>query len=146
MKQGKAPPRFVWLLNRAQRAVHRWIETRPQAWDGISPAQVGLLFFLRSRPAASIGDIAAATEVAPAAVTNLSKRMQALGLVERAGDEHDARVTRLRLTDAGAQAGAQAQQVLAQLNGQLTEGFTDAELAVVARWLERAASLAPAGE
>jgi DNA-binding MarR family transcriptional regulator len=28
--------------------------------------------------------------VAPAAVTNLSKRMQAAGLVERVADEHDA--------------------------------------------------------
>lgn len=139
----KSPPRFVALLNRAQKAVQRWVETRPEAWDSISSAQVGLLFFLRSRPNATIGEIAVATEVAPAAVTNLSKRMQLVGLVERTSDEQDARITRLRLTVAGEQASGQAQHVLKDLNAQLKQGFTEAELAVVARWLAQAATLAP---
>lgn len=134
-------PRFVFLLNRAQRALQRWIETRPGAWDGASAAQVGLLFFLQSRPNAKIGEIAAGLDVAPAAVTNLSKRMQAAELVERVGDEHDARMTRLRLTTSGERASLQARQALQELNGHLQSGFTEAELAVVARWLEQAGTL-----
>lgn len=141
MSRTISPPRFVFLLNRAQKAVQRWVETRPGAWDGASSAQAGLLFLLQSRPEATIGEIATALQVAPAAVTNLSKRMQAADLVERVSDSSDARMTRLRLTTAGAAAGVQAQQALQELNLRLKANFTDDELAVVARWLGQAATL-----
>src|SRR5690349_14433455 len=119
-----AKPRFVQLLNRAQRALQRWIELRPEAWDGISAAQVGMLFVLQSRREqhAAIGEIAAELGVAPAAVTNLSKRMQAAGMVERLADPEDARLTRLRMTELGASAGARAGEVLVELNARLAEG------------------------
>ncbi|QNA89918.1 MarR family transcriptional regulator [Massilia sp. Dwa41.01b] len=133
------PPRFVFLLNRAQRAVARWIERRPQAWEGISSAQVGLLFLLDKRDDASVGEIAAALEVAPAAVTNLSKRMQAAALVERVGDAQDGRLTRLRLSKDGRQASARAHEVLDALNARLLDGFSADETAVVARWLNHVA-------
>ena len=141
MSKPASPPRLVFMLNRAQRAVQRWVESRPDAWDGISSAQVGLLFFLESRRNATIGEIATALEVAPAAVTNLSKRMQAANLVQRTGDQHDARMTRLRLTAQGEQAGARSHLVLQDLNEQLKAGFSSDELAVVARWLAQAAAL-----
>ena len=134
-------PRFVGLLNRAQRALQRWIEARPESWEGISAAQVGLLFVLKSRGDAAIGEIALELGVAPAAVTNLSKRMQASGLVERVADASDARLTRLRMTGDGRQAGTRAAGVLAELNERLAEGFTPDELQVVARWLAQAAAL-----
>lgn len=130
-------PRFVFLVNRAQRAIMRWIEGRPAAWDGASAAQAALLFLLAGRESASdsasIGEIAAALQVAPAAVTNLSKRMEAARLVERVADAQDARMTRLRLTARGRAAGAQAKTVLAQLNAQLCRGFSAEELQIVAR-------------
>ncbi|MDL2356500.1 MAG: MarR family transcriptional regulator [Pseudomonadota bacterium] len=135
------PPRLVFLLNRAQRATQRWIEGHPDAWDGVSAAQVGLLFLLTSRDAASIGEIAEQLDVAPAAVTNLSKRMQAAELIDRVADADDGRMTRLCLTPAGAQASAQARAVLSQLNAQLTDGFSQEELNTVARWLTQAAQL-----
>ena len=135
------PPRFVALVNRAQRAMQRWIEGRPEAWEGASAAQAGLLFLLTAREDAPIGEIAQALDVAPAAVTNLSTRMQAAGLVERIGDAHDARLTRLRLSETGREASRQATSALAELNAQLAKGFTREELAVVARWLEQAARL-----
>ena len=144
MSSVKSAPRFVFLVNRAQRAIMRWIEGRP-AWEGASAAQAGLLFLLAGRTsasdAASIGEIAAALEVAPAAVTNLSKRMEAAQLVERVADAHDARMTRLRLTEEGRAASAQAKTVLAQLNAQLCRGFSAEELQVVARWLEHSATV-----
>lgn len=139
MRPGYQPPRFVYLVNRAQKAIARWIEGRPDAWEGITGAQAGLLFVLAARDEAAIGEIAQALDVAPAAVTNLSKRMQAAGLVERVGDALDARMTRLRLTAAGREASARAKAVLAQLNARLTEGFSEEELQVVARWLEQGA-------
>ena len=141
MRPGYRPPRFVYLVNRAQKAIARWIEGRPDAWDGISGAQAGLLFVLAARDEAAIGEIAAELKASPAAVTNLSKRMQAAGLAERFADETDARLTRLRATPAGEQATASARTALAGLNERLTRGFSDAELATVARWLEQVAEL-----
>jgi len=138
-----AKPRFVHLLNRAQRALQRWIEARPESWEGVSAAQAGLLFVLRARGDAAIGEIAAELGVAPAAVTNLSKRMQAAGLVERLADASDARLTRLRMTGQGASASLRASEVLAELNGRLAAGFSAQELETVARWLRQAAALAP---
>lgn len=141
MSKQQAAPRFVFLLNQAQRAVARWVETRPDAWEGISTAQVGLLFFLESHPDATIGELANALTVAPAAVTNLSKRMQAAGLIARVGDQYDGRMTRLRLTETGMQASRNARRLLHALNVSLKAGFSDAELLVVARWLEQTATL-----
>ncbi|MGJ9419951.1 MarR family winged helix-turn-helix transcriptional regulator [Massilia sp. CMS3.1] len=140
MTPASKPPRFVFLVNRAQRAMMRWIECRPAAWEGASAAQAGLLFLLAARDAASVGEIASALEVAPAAVTNLSKRMEAASLVERVADERDARMTRLRLTEQGLAASVQAKSALAQLNQQLCQGFSPDELHTVARWLDHAAS------
>ena len=134
-------PRFVFLLNRAQRILQRWVETHPQGWDGISSAQAGVLFLLSARGSLTIGEIAAELKASPAAVTNLSKRMQAAGLAERFADENDARLTRLRATPAGEQAAATARTALAGLNERLTHGFSNAELATVARWLEQVAEL-----
>lgn len=136
----KKAPRFVFLVNRAQRAIMRWIEGRPAAWEGASAAQAALLFLLAGREAASVGEIAAQLEVAPAAVTNLSKRMEAASLVERVADAHDARMTRLRLTEQGMAASVQARSVLAELNKNLCRGFTPEELQTVARWLDHAAA------
>lgn len=145
MSAVKSAPRFVFLVNRAQRAIMRWIEGRPAAWEGASAAQAGLLFLLAGRrsaaDAASIGEIAAALKVAPAAVTNLSKRMEAAQLVERLADPIDARMTRLRLTEEGRATSAQAKTVLAQLNAQLCRGFSTEELQVVARWLEHSVTV-----
>ena len=138
-----ARPRFANLLNQAQRAIQRWIESRPGAWEGVSAAQVGLLFLLKSRSDAAIGEIAGALGVAPAAVTNLSKRMQAAGLIERVADPKDARLTRLRLSEAGLAAAEQAGGFLVELNGRLTQGFSQDELQTVARWLAQAAALEP---
>jgi DNA-binding MarR family transcriptional regulator len=142
MTAAKTPPRFVFLLNRAQKVLQRWIETRPEAWDGISSAQAGLLFLLASRKApATVGEIAKGLQVAPAAVTNLSKRMQAADLIERVDDDADGRVTRVRLTARGLDASRQAHAVLQDLNARLTAGFAPDELAIVARWLTQVAEL-----
>ena len=138
-----AKPRFVQLLNRAQRALQRWIEARPESWEGISAAQVGLLFVLRARGDAAVGEIATELGVAPAAVTNLSKRMQAAGMVERVADARDARLTRLRMTGSGQEASTRAGEVLVELNARLSEGFTPEELQTVARWLAKATALEP---
>lgn len=133
--------RFIMRVLAPVLVALKGIEGSPDSWEGISSAQVGLLFLLTSKDEASVGEIAEALRVAPAAVTNLSKRMQGAGLIERVADAADGRLTRLRLTAAGKAASTQSSVVLQSLNGQLTAGFSQQELAVVARWLDHAAKL-----
>ena len=56
-------------------------------------------------------------------------------MIQRRADPGDGRVWRLWLTPAGRAALAQTKAELARINARLTEGFSDAEIAVVARWL-----------
>jgi DNA-binding MarR family transcriptional regulator len=50
------------------------------------------------------------------------------------------------LTPAGRAALAQSKAGLAEINARLTDGFTDAEIDVVARWLASMQSKFPRGE
>jgi DNA-binding MarR family transcriptional regulator len=61
--------------------------------------------------------------------------MTAANLIRRRADPDDGRVWRLWLTPAGRAALAQSKAGLAEINARLTDGFTEAEIDVVARWL-----------
>ena len=134
-------PRFVFLLNHAHKALQRWIQKQPAAWTDISAAQVGMLFLIRSQGSVTVGEAASALQVAPAAITGLSKRMQAAGLIQRLVDDVDTRKICLTLTPAGKQASVQAKATLQTLNQQLSNGFSEEELNVVARWLNQVITL-----
>lgn len=137
----KSQPRFVFLLNHAHKALQRWIQKQPSAWTDISAAQVGMLFLIRSQGSVTVGEAASALQVAPAAITGLSKRMQAAGLIQRLTDDVDTRKICLTLTPAGEEASIKAKSTLQDLNRQLSDGFTEDELKVVARWLGQIVNL-----
>lgn len=128
--------RLIYLLNVGQRKLHRWIEARAGAEGGASAAQAGALFYLARHDGALIGDLAGALDLAPSAMTGLADRMERAGLLERRRDPDDGRATRLYLTDAGRLALEPARRTVAALNEQLAEGFSAAEIEVVARWLQ----------
>ncbi|MDB5456011.1 MAG: MarR family transcriptional regulator [Caulobacter sp.] len=131
------PPdrRLVFLLNAGHRRVQRWIEAKMAAKGGLTAAQSGALFFLGQKDGALIGEAAEALDLAPSAMTGLIDRMARAELVERRPDPKDGRALRLHLTDKGLAARDEAKAGLADLNDHLTAGFSDAEIAVVARWL-----------
>ncbi|RKG92833.1 MarR family transcriptional regulator [Corallococcus sp. CA053C] len=68
-------------------------------------------------------------------MTGLADRMVRAGLIDRRTDPEDKRISRLWLTRLGREVGTHALAELGALNATLTEGFTDAEMAVVSRWL-----------
>jgi hypothetical protein len=131
-----APHRFGYLLNRRLRLAALGGDA-PRCLGGHRSAQVGLLFLLESRRNAR--DRRDCRGAACGAGRRHQSAMQASGLIERAGDQHDGHHARLQLTAAGASQPAVAPSA-AELNGHQS-GFRDAELAVVARWLEQAATL-----
>ena len=127
-------PRLVFLLNVAQRRLQRWMATRTQN-NGVTAAQSGLLFVLGQRDGVLMGEAGAALDLGPPGISGLVDRMTAANLIRRRADPEDGRAWRLWLTPAGRAALAQSKAGLAEINARLANGFTAAEIDVVARWL-----------
>src|SRR3982750_4135599 len=137
--------RMVFLLNVAQRRLQRWMAARPQA-GGVTAPQSGLLFILAQRDGVLMGEGGAALDLGPPGISGLVDRMTAANLIERRADPDDGRAWRLWLTPAGRLAMARSKAGLVEVNARLTDGFTNAEIDVVARWLTTMQTRFPRGE
>jgi len=127
--------RLVFLLNIAQRAVDRWIETSAGGPAALSAAQAGTMFFLSHSDGALIGDVAQALNIGAPAMSGLANRLEQAGYVVRERDQGDGRAIRLYQTETGRLAGQRAKAALGTLNAKLSEGFSKEEMDVVGRWL-----------
>lgn len=125
--------RLIYLLSVAQRRLQRWMAERPES--EVTPAQAGLLFILGKQDGVLMGEAGAALDLGPAGISGLVDRSAAARLVERRADREDGRAFRIWLTPKGRTALAQAKTGAAEINAALAEGFTAAEIDVVARWL-----------
>jgi DNA-binding MarR family transcriptional regulator len=133
-------PRLIFLINSAQRRLQQWIaqqqgETAAEGVVPPSPAQAGVLFALAQADGQTMGELATALDLAPSAMSGLVQRLEALGWVARHADEHDGRTLRVWLLPAGQSQLPGLKKALQRINARLADGFTEAELAVVARWL-----------
>ena len=146
MKQNvRQDRRLVFLLNVAQRRLQRWVAARTEK-SGVTAAQSGLLFILGGRDGILMGEAGAALDLGPPGISGLVDRMTAANLIERRADPDDGRAWRLWLTPVGRAALARSKAGLSDINARLTEGFTDAEIDVVARWLASLQTKFPRGE
>jgi len=137
--------RLVFLLNVAQRRLQRWVAARADK-SGVTAAQAGLLFILGQRDGVLMGEAGTALDLGPPGISGLVDRMTALGLIKRRADPEDGRAWRLWLTPAGRAALAQSKAGLSEINTRLTDGFTEAEIETVARWLISFQTRFPRGE
>lgn len=125
--------RLIYLLSVGQRRLQRWMAAQPSS--EVTPAQAGLLFILGKQDGVLMSEAGAALDMGPAGISGLVDRSAAARLVERRADREDGRAWRVWLTPKGRTALAQAKTDAAAINAALTEGFTSAEIDVVARWL-----------
>lgn len=125
--------RLIYLLSVAQRRLQRWMAAQPG--NEVTPAQAELLFILGKQDGVLIGEAGAALDLGPAGISGLVDRSTAAKLVERRADREDGRAWRVWLTPKGRTALAQAKAGTAAVNAALTDGFTSAEIDIVARWL-----------
>lgn len=125
--------RLIYLLSVAHRRLQRWMAAQPQST--VTPAQAGLLFILGRQDGVLMGEAGVALDLGPAGISGLVDRTAAASLVERRADREDGRAWRIWLTPKGRTALAQAKADAAAVNAALTEGFTAAEIDIVARWL-----------
>ena len=87
----------------ALRRFQRWSEDQAQA-EGITHVQHQLLVAVKGHPGdlpPTIGELAGYLLLRPHSTVELVDRAAAAGLVERARDQDDGRVVRVRLTEAG---------------------------------------------
>jgi DNA-binding MarR family transcriptional regulator len=125
--------RLIYLLSVAQRRLQRWMAAQPSS--EVTPAQAGLLFILGKQDGVLMSEAGAALDMGPAGISGLVDRTEAAKLIERRPDREDGRAWRIFLTPKGRTALAQAKAGAAEVNAALTEGFTAAEIDIVARWL-----------
>jgi DNA-binding MarR family transcriptional regulator len=91
-----------------------------------------------------MGELATTLDLAPSAMSGLVQRMEAQGWIARQADAHDGRTLRVWLQAEGQAQLPALKKALKHINARLSAGFTEAELAVVARWLAHVQSLGDA--
>jgi len=136
--------RLIYLLNVAQRRVQRFVAA--QSPKGATAAQAGLLFVLGQRDGLLLGQAGAELDLGMPGISGLVDRAVEAGLIEKRTDPDDGRAWRLWLTAAGRRALLRARAGAAELNARLMEGFTGAEIDIVARWLASVQDKFPKGE
>jgi DNA-binding MarR family transcriptional regulator len=140
-----ADRRLIFLLNVGQRRLQRYLAARGPKGN-VTPSQAGLLFVLGRRDGALMSEVGAALDLGMPGISGLAERMFEAGLIAKRVDPDDGRAWRLWLTPAGRAAMAQSKAGLVEVNERLTEGFTEAEIDVVAHWLTTMQTRFPRGE
>jgi DNA-binding MarR family transcriptional regulator len=145
MRTNPSPPdrRLIYLLNVAQRRVQRFVAGRR---SGATPAQSGLLFVLGKQDGLAIGEAGAALDLGPPGISGLAERMMEAGLIKRRADPADGRAARLWLTGAGRKELTRAKAGAAEINARLMDGFSEAEIDIVSRWLKAVQTKFPKGD
>jgi DNA-binding MarR family transcriptional regulator len=141
----KPDRRLIFLLSVAQRRLQRFVAAQTKT-GGVTSAQSGLLFVLGRRDGALMGEAGAALDLGMPGISGLAERMAEAGLIEKRADPDDGRAARLWLTASGRKALARTKAGVAELNGRLMEGFSDAEIDIVSRWLTSVQSKFPKGD
>ncbi len=133
--------RFIFLLNSAQRRLQQWIalQQAEAASGGVpapSPAQAAVLFVLTKNDGCTMGELAQTLDLGPSAMSGLIQRMETMGWVLRQPCPEDGRTQRVWLLPEGQAQMPALKRAMQGINGRLSEGFTEQELDIVARWLE----------
>ncbi|MES2752495.1 MAG: MarR family winged helix-turn-helix transcriptional regulator [Pseudomonadota bacterium] len=131
----KSERRLIFLMTVGYRRLQRGLEQHMFTEDGLTSAQSGVLFFLGGNDGALIGDISGALDLVPSAMTGLADRMEKAGWIKRKRDGEDGRAQRVYLTETGEKIRKRAVMRAQAINATLTEGFSDKEIDIVARWL-----------
>ncbi|MCE9520908.1 MAG: MarR family transcriptional regulator [Alphaproteobacteria bacterium] len=132
--------RMNWLLSRAYRRVVARLDAG-LADLGLTGTQSGALFSFDDDDGLLIGELGAKLALGQSATSGLVQRLVAAGFVERSEEEGDGRAARLQLTRLGRDRRKEAARRAQALNAALLKGFSEDEIAVIARWLAHVSAL-----
>lgn len=128
--------RLFYKFNRSQHLLYTKMEQECQAELGITPIQLGAIFFLLRNDGCLQKDLARGLHLNKPAVTGLAGRMEKAGLIARQPHSRDARASRVFLTARARSIGEKAFPLLERLNDVLTEGFSKKEVEVLHRFFD----------
>jgi DNA-binding MarR family transcriptional regulator len=119
-------PEFLDLHSKTAKALRAAAEAAVGR-HGLRLGHDHLLAALWERDGRTPGEIAAAVNVSTPAVTKVAARMTDSGLIVRRGDDHDNRLVRLWLTDAGRALREPVEEARRSLEDAVTANLTEAE-------------------
>lgn len=125
-----------YLLNRAVSRYNVVIEAQLRTIDIDIPTWRVLMVLGEESPR-SIGQISKSAVINLSTMMRIVERMMKAGLVERAADSRDGRVTNVILTDAGRDKLAAARRLTAPLYRQVIQGFSEPEFRRMLEMLNR---------
>lgn len=114
---------------------HRNAAAEKLAPLGLYPGQEMLLCEISREDGLTQGELAVRLGVQPATVSKMLSRMDAAGLISGCRDTNDGRITRLHLTEAGAQAHDVVEEVWTDLERMTLANFTMEERVLLRRLL-----------
>ena len=132
--------RMNWLLSRAYRRVVTRLDAG-LADIGLTGTQSGALFCFEDGDGLLIGELGTKLGLGQSATSGLVQRLVAAGFVERSEEESDGRAARLQLSRLGRERRKEAARRAQALNAALLKGFSEDEIAVIARWLAHVSAL-----
>ncbi|MFI1034519.1 MarR family winged helix-turn-helix transcriptional regulator [Streptomyces sp. NPDC020951] len=120
--------RVTWALRRAELAVLTLKEQRLRPL-GLAAAHYTLLMSVHTEPGLNGAELARRLNVTPQAIASLVARLESRGQLERREHPRHRHVQELHLTDAGREALHAADQVIADIERQITDdlGADDTE-------------------
>lgn len=130
-----ADRRLFFQMHRANRVLTSWVNARTIEEIGVSSAQLGTLYYVAKSPHCSMSDVAAELDINKSAMSGMIARLERAGLLERAPNPDDARGSLLTLTPRGEEVKTKSMSLVRKLQSELTAGFTEKEIDVVARFL-----------
>lgn len=126
------------MMNIAQRNVFNHAERVSEEKLGASITQMAAVMLIHNSPGCMQKDIVKGLGLKKSAVASLLARIESNGLIKRIVSDEDARVVQLYTTPLGSEKAEQSLPLIDGLNNQLTEDFNDAEIEVIARFLNQA--------
>lgn len=117
--------------------LHRYRITLSLRSLNIYRGQPDILGYLLENGECSQRELAEHLEVSPASIATSLKRMSKAGYIERAEDEKDRRINRIRLTESGKEVFLAGRKICDKVDEMMFEGFSNDEIEALASMLDR---------
>lgn len=129
--------RILYLISRSvSRLKYYSIKRFSDQGINMSPSQMGILFFLNIKGEMNMSALSSSMGLDNSTLTRLVDKLLLTGFVERIPNPADRRGLLVRITDKGRQEGVRAAAISQEINGEILEGFTEAEIEIFIRVLE----------
>jgi DNA-binding MarR family transcriptional regulator len=128
--------RLFFKFNRAHHQLFKHVEKACGDTLGITPVQLGAIFFLLDNDGCQQKDLSAGLALNYPAITGLVARMIKAGLITKEACSQDGRSSRIFLSEKARSIAPRAFPLVDQLNETLTGGFTAEEIHTIHRFLD----------